>query len=127
MPTRKSSLYDKKGWKKYVTMDYCSDYLSEGMLERLDGWSEYEGFKQGCLDLITIFSAWENSKSIRENPENWRWMKDPKQFEFKQSQEVRRRIDAVNKLNTLISQMQVETENNWKAIVRDSYFRTEEN
>ena len=125
MPTRKSSLYDKK--QKYVTMDYCSEYLHEGMLERLDGWSEYEDFQQGCYELITIFSAWENSKSIRENPENWRWLKNPQQFEFKQKQELERRTNAVDKLNTLISQMQVETENNWKAIVRDSYFTTEEN
>ena len=62
MPTRKSSFYDKK--QKYVTMDFCSEYLSEGMLERLDDWSQFDDFQQGCFDLITIFSAWENSKCM---------------------------------------------------------------
>ena len=126
MPTRHSSLYDKK--EKYVTMDYCSDNLSEGMLERLDDWSQYEQFQQGCWELIQIFSAWETSKNIREEPEkHWSFLKNPKHFELRQGEELRRRTNASNKLNTLISQIQVETENNWKAIVRDSYFRTEEN
>ena len=73
MPTTKSSLYEPKG--KYVTRNYCSDNLSEGMLERLDNWSQYEQFQKGCWELITIFSAWETSKCIRENPEQWSFLK----------------------------------------------------
>ena len=121
MPTRKSSFYDKK--QKYVTMDFCSENISEGMLERLDDWSQFDDFQQGCFDLITIFSAWENSKCIRQNPERWSWLKDPNQFQFKQTQELERRTKAVDKLNTLISQMQLETEKNWEAIDRDGYFK----
>ena len=125
MPTTQSSFYDPKG--NYVTRNYCSDNLSEGMLERLDDWSQYEQFQQGCWELIQIFSAWENSKSIRENPEKWSFLKKTtKHYEMRKEHELERRSNAVNKLITLISQMNEETENNWKAIIRDSYFTKEE-
>ena len=125
MPTRKSCLFDKK--QKYVVMDYCSDFLSEGMLERLDGWSEYEDFQLGCWELIQVFSAYETSKEIREKPETWSWLKNPKKFELKQIEELERSKNALKKLNTLMSQLNAETENNWKAIERDGYFAKEEN
>ena len=108
-------------------MDYCSDYLSEGMLERLDGWSEYEDFQLGCWELIQVFSAYETSKEIREKPETWSWLKNSKKFELKQIEELERSKNALKKLNTLMSQLNAETETNWKAIVRDSYFTKGEN
>ena len=125
MPTPQSSLYDPNA--NYVTMNYCSDYLSEGMLERLDGWSEYEEFQIGCFELIKVFSAWENSKGIRENPKLWSELKDPKQFNLKQHQKLEQVTNSVDKLNNLISNLKWETERNWKVIGRDSYFTTEEN
>ena len=125
MPTRKSSLFNKK--QAYMTMDFCSDNLSEGMLERLDAWSEYQEFQRGCWELIQVFSTWETSKDIRENPEEWSFLNTPERFENRQREELHRRTNAVKKLNTLISQMQEETEINWKAIIRDSYFIKEEN
>ncbi len=129
MPTRKSCLYDKKKAKenKYKVMDYCSENLSEGMLERIDDWSQYEDFQQGCWELIQVFSAWENSKGIRENPKLWSNLKDPKQFNLKQHQKLEQVTNSVDKLNNLISNLKWETERNWKVIGRDSYFTTEEN
>ena len=125
MPTPQSSLYDPNA--NYVTMNYCSDYLSEGMLERLDGWSEYDDFQIGCYDLISIFSAWETSKCIREKPETWSWLKKPERFEYQKSDDLERSRNAFKKLNTLMSQLNAETEKNWEAIERDGYFTKEEN
>ncbi len=124
MPTRKSSLYDKK--QKYVTMDYCSEYLHEGMLERLDGWSEYEEFQIGCYELIKVFSAWETSKVIREKPEEWSFLKKNERFQNRKSEDLERSKNAFKKLNTLMSQLNAETEKNWEAIERDGYFTNKE-
>ena len=123
MPTRKSSLYDKK--QNYVTYDYCSDNLSEGMLEHLDSWSEYNEFQNLCWELIKIFSAWENSKNIRENPERWSFLKNPERFELEKREQLQTRTTSALILKTFISQLNAETEKNWEAIVRDSYFTKE--
>ena len=78
MPTKRSSLYDPK--KKYVTKNYYSDNLCEGMLERLDDWSQFEQFQIGCDQLVQVFSAWETSRYIREKPEEWSLLKNPTNF-----------------------------------------------
>ena len=128
MPTRQSSLFNRT--EKYMTYDFCSNYLDEGMLERLDGWSEYEEYRKCCIELMLLFSAWENSKCIRENPEEWGCLAGNtlERFELRQSEEFQKLTNAVKNLNTLISQMQAETEINWKAINRDrDFYLKEEN
>ena len=128
MPTRQSSLFNRT--EKYMTYDFCSNYLTEGMLERLDAWSEYQEFQRGCWELIQVFSTWETSKDIRENPEEWGCLAGNtlERFELRQSEEFQKLTNAVKNLNTLISQMQAETEINWKAINRDrDFYLKEEN
>ena len=79
---------------------------------------------------MLLFSAWENSKCIRENPEEWGCLAGNtlERFELRQSEELEKLTNAVKKLNTLISQMKAETEINWKAINRDrDFYLKEEN
>ena len=125
MPTKRSSLYDPK--KKYVTKNYYSDNLCEGMLERLDDWSQFEQFQIGCDQLVKVFSAWETSRYIREKPEEWSLLKNPTNFANWQKEHLQRGRDALVKLTNMISQMNAETEKHWEAINRDSYFKDEQN
>lgn len=105
--------------QKYKTKNFSSKYLSEGALETLDEWSgQYEDFQKCCFHLVSIFSAFDNSKDIKEHPKRWKGIKTSKDFYYNHLWDLDK-LKSVYWLNTFISRMKLETEKNWETIMRD--------